>query len=242
MFFPPQLKRFFTSPTSALALCLFLFLLVLYVSNISPTYPLHVLKDAFQGSELDEASAGHSGDDSYGYPPKLKPVQKTPSRLDLSPLSALYIPHFPEGRLPEVFDYTHLHPLGKRLHEFLERPGFDLMRAKTDNFAACKVESGFKVDNPEDLISGQLDGEHEFWDDLTAEDIAEKRAGIVKWFEERMGRGEEVVVTSEGITGQGRGIVMTGGNQVSLGPSSLQYLVTFSFQVLPFSLGAPNFN
>lgn len=147
------------------------------------------------------------------YPPTTdfdtKPAYDTHT-LTLPPLDPVYAPTFPDLHLPSVFDTPLLRPLAARLHDLLSRPGLDLAEANAANKRHCPVEIG-------DSIS-DLRGEIPFWESLTKEDIAERRAGVVKWLEGMVESGQEVVANGQSL--QGRGIVMTGGNQVSLDPTN----------------------
>lgn len=207
---PPHLKRLFTSsPTFGilllLASCFFIYAFLPFSSPLSRTFP--------SGPQSD----------TYGYPPSsgtshnLSP-DTTPEldnkRLALPRLSSHYDSLLQHNQLTEVFDTPILRPLAKRLHAFLERPGFDREQAKATNEAACPLELSDKLVNPD-----QRAGDGEFWDQMGAGVIAQKRAGVMKWLEERIKAGDEVVANAR--SGEGKGIVLTGGNQVCLPFSTL---------------------
>ena len=59
----------------------------------------------------------------------------------------------------------------------------------------------------------QYNGDVGFWRRVDEAEIVRRRVQIVNWLDARLGRGESVMAV-EGQTGEGRGIVMTGGNQV----------------------------
>jgi len=130
--------------------------------------------------------------------------------LKLPRLSTRYAPYFPDLALPPIFDTPTLRPLAKRLHEFLERPGFDITAAQDLNDANCPVDLANQLVNPD-----QYNGDIEFWTGVDTDEMVKRRAGVVKWLEKRVRNGEDVIAI--GNSGQGRGIVMTGGNGVCFG-------------------------
>lgn len=60
----------------------------------------------------------------------------------------------------------------------------------------------------------QYAGDGPFWrDDVDEAEIVRRRADVVRYLSEAVEKGEQVL-GQEGKTGKGRGIVLTGGNQV----------------------------
>ena len=140
---------------------------------------------------------------------------ETDIEIDIQPLDQRYAPYFPSLALPSILlDTPSLRPLAGRLSEFLSREGFDKEEWTAQNEAECPRNLGDGLVNPD-----QYNGEIDFWEDISAEDIAKRRADIVQWLATRAEGGEDVVASSR--TGKGKGIVLTGGNQVRTLPVSL---------------------
>jgi len=195
--FPPQLKRLFTG-SPLLSVTLLTFIVGLLYTFLSPS-AVPIFPDSWR--ETTHAPS---------YPPALTPdtipaLQN--SALDLPDLHERYTAHFPTLHLPSVFDTPVYRPLAKRLHAFLARPGFDVAAFRSSSEAGCPRRLSDQLVNPD-----QYEGEIEFWDGVDPEEIAKRRADIVNWLADRIAKGEEVV--ADGKAGEGRGIVLTGGNQV----------------------------
>ncbi|KAK8870048.1 hypothetical protein IAR55_000618 [Kwoniella newhampshirensis] len=126
----------------------------------------------------------------------------------LLPLPYAYHLQFPSRTLPKALLTPALYPLASRLVDFLHRPILSHSEAKEGNDAGCPRDLADKLVNPD-----QYNGDSGFWmDDVTTEEIVRRRADMVRWLEERVDKGEEVL-GQDGKTGEGRGIVLTGGNQ-----------------------------
>jgi hypothetical protein len=196
---PPHLKRLFTS-SPLLSLLSITFTLVLLYTFFSPE-SVSLLPDSLRDTTNQAPS----------YPPAISsdtiPVLQQ-TALDLPDLHDRYSAYFPTLRLPAAFDTPLYRPLAKRLHSFLARPGFDNDAFRLTSEESCPRRLSDKLVNPD-----QYDGEIEFWNGIGPEDIAKRRAEIVMWLADRIAKGEEVV--ADGQSGEGRGIVLTGGNQVS---------------------------
>lgn len=65
-----------------------------------------------------------------------------------------------------------------------------------------------KLVNPD-----QYNGEIEFWEGIGPDEIVRRRADIVSWMTNIVDRGDFVVAEGNNV-GEGKGIVLTGGNQV----------------------------
>lgn len=131
--------------------------------------------------------------------------------LNLSLLPEYYVIPFGKSlRFPqEAFDTPLLRPLGRRLHSFLTRAdGWDLDESNMLNEKGCPRRNSDNMVNPD-----QYFGEIDYWNKISTDDIAERRAQVVRWLENRINAGEKVI--GEWDDGEGRGIVMTAGNQVS---------------------------
>jgi hypothetical protein len=126
------------------------------------------------------------------------------------PISLDYISHFPTGHLPSTFDDPALSTLSDRLIRFLNRPTYTHDETKEYMTEHCPLELADGLVNP-DQYKGSID----FWrEEVGRNVIIDKRAELVSWLESRLRNGERVV-WEEGM-GDKRGIVMTGGNKVSL--------------------------
>jgi hypothetical protein len=131
--------------------------------------------------------------------------------LNLSLLPEYYVIPFGKSlKFPqETFDTPLLRPLGRRLHSFLTRAdGWDLEESNRLNEKGCPRRNSDNMVNPD-----QYFGEIDYWNKISTDDIAERRAQVVRWLEKRISAGEKVI--GEWDDGEGRGIVMTAGNQVS---------------------------
>ena len=208
---PPQIKRLFTSSPTFGLLLLFVTCIFLYA----------LLPRSATSETLVSNADSTTGKLRYGYPPPTLTQAEPgvgsidePRPLDLQPLSTRYVSHFPGRTLPPVFDTPALRPLARKLHAFLHRRGFEHADFQAENDVACPRELSDRLVNAD-----QVKGDGQFWDEMTSETIAEKRAGVVKWLEARVGLGEEVLGGVK--SGEGRGIVLTGGNHVRAVYSSI---------------------
>jgi len=131
-------------------------------------------------------------------------------KQDRGPISPDYNAHFPTGHLPTVFNDPLYSALSERLVRFLNRPTYTHEEARGYMTEHCPLELADGLVNP-DQYKGSID----FWKNEVGRDvILAKRAELVNWLEGRIGDGEKVV-WEEGM-GHEKGIVMTGGNKVSL--------------------------
>ena len=139
------------------------------------------------------------------YPPPIPVLDH--AKLDLPLLPSSYEPYFPAGEMPAMFDNPLYRPLAHRLHTWLSRPVLSFDEARAANERQCPRRIADPLVNPD-----QYNGEHEFWENLSIEEIVQRRAEIVLALQRKLEAGEEVL---GGIgSGQGRGIVLTGGNGV----------------------------
>ncbi|KAL1406138.1 hypothetical protein Q8F55_007821 [Vanrija albida] len=123
---------------------------------------------------------------------------------DVGPLPAAYADSLPSLQLPAPL--VRLPALASRLHDFLLRPLEGAAAAEPANHAACPLPVVDLLTNPD-----QLEGNREWWANVSAEDIAAHRAGLVKWLADKAKAGVEIVGGPQ--TGSGRGIVITAGNK-----------------------------
>jgi len=109
----------------------------------------------------------------------------------------------------ELRDPT-LAPLSRKLVDFLHRPALSHDAAKVKMRERCPVELADNLVNPD-----QYKGNEEFWkEEVTPDVIWAKRAELVNWLGQQVGKGESII-WQEGQS-KGRGIVMTAGNKVGL--------------------------
>jgi len=136
----------------------------------------------------------------------------SPEKQGRGPISPDY-PTFPSGHLPAAFDDPLYSTLSDRLVRFLNRPTYTHEESREYMTEHCPLDLADGLVNPD-----QYKGSIEFWKAEVGRDvILEKRAELVRWLEGRIEDGEKVV-WEEGMGG-GQGIVMTGGNKVSLSSS-----------------------
>ncbi|WVQ70433.1 uncharacterized protein L199_008660 [Kwoniella botswanensis] len=127
----------------------------------------------------------------------------------LEELPSIYSEYIPSLILPNIFDNPTYHLLSSKLDQFLHRPIQSHDEAKEDNYEGCPRELSDKLVNPD-----QYNGDAQFWiETVTAQEIASRRAGLIRWLEDKLNKGEEIIGRKDGRTGEGRGIVLTGGNQ-----------------------------
>jgi hypothetical protein len=198
---PPHVRRIFTS-SPVLATTLVTFSLVALFTLLSPSDSLALLPSSWR----DQTSSLPSL-----YPPELSAdliPKYIPNSLDLKPLAERYDAYFLDRKLPSTFDSPILRPLARRLHEFLGRPGFDVALTQDRNDKHCPLWISNKLVNPD-----QYNGEIGWWESIDGEKIAKARANVVNMLRNRVERGDAVVAEGDNA-GTGRGIVMTGGNQV----------------------------
>jgi hypothetical protein len=135
----------------------------------------------------------------------------TPEKQERGPISPDYTT-FPSGHLPAAFDDPLYSTLSDRLVRSLNRPTYTHEESREYMTEHCPLDLADGLVNP-DQYKGSID----FWKGEVGRDvILEKRAELVRWLEGRIEDGEKVV-WEEGM-GDGQGIVMTGGNKVSLTP------------------------
>jgi len=132
-----------------------------------------------------------------------------PDKQGKGPISPDYIT-FPSGHLPAAFDDSLYSTLSDRLVRFLNRPTYTHEESREYMTEHCPLDLANGLVNP-DQYKGSID----FWKGEVGRDvILEKRAELVRCLEGKIEDGEKVV-WEEGMGG-GQGIVMTGGNKVSL--------------------------
>ena len=132
-----------------------------------------------------------------------------PTSQGLPTLPDTYEEYFPSKTLPTPLLVPSLAPLALRLNNFLLRPARSYADAIDDNRASCPTEVNDLLVNPD-----QYRGDGEFWrEEVTPEVIVEKRASLVSYLVKHSLAGERIL-DSESMGG-GKGIVLTGGNQVS---------------------------
>ncbi|WVW83481.1 hypothetical protein I302_105502 [Kwoniella bestiolae CBS 10118] len=126
----------------------------------------------------------------------------------LQELPSIYSEYFPTLSLPSTFtDNPKFYLLSRKLNDFLIRPILSHDDAKSQNYEGCPRELSDKLVNPD-----QYNGDAQFWiEDVTAQEIASRRAGVIRWLEDRNNKGDEILGNKG--EGRGRGIVLTGGNQ-----------------------------
>jgi alpha 1,2-mannosyltransferase len=134
----------------------------------------------------------------------------------LPTIPLIYEEYFPDGTLPSSLTTPEHHLLAERLIAFLSRPRESYDEATERMHENCPAEVSDKLVNPD-----QYNGDSGFWmNDVTKEEIVKRRADVVRWLEERVEQGEKIIGSEP--TGKGRGIVLTGGNQVRSGRAPLQ--------------------
>lgn len=195
---PPGMRRvLMSSPVLGVTLLIFLLILVFYVrtspTSTLPTLSKSTLPDVALPSPKAELDTG--------------PIKPDPGDITLPDLPDLYTPYFPTFRLPTAL--LHLPLLAVKLHTFLTRPiTSHTPESEDEEHRLCPARLSDRLVNPD-----QLRGDRDFWRGVDTAEIARRRTDVVKWLDRRVERGE-AVLGGEGV-GQGRGIVLTGGNQVS---------------------------
>ncbi|WWC61499.1 uncharacterized protein I303_104083 [Kwoniella dejecticola CBS 10117] len=153
-------------------------------------------------------STSHSEQQGYDEPSSAEGIKEW-EKPDLPPLPSIYSTYLPSLSLPSTFDIPRFYHLSSKLSQFLHRPVQAHDEAKERNYAGCPRELSDKLVNPD-----QYNGDAQFWiEDVKEDEIAKRRYDVVRWLEDAIGRGEHVIGSTDGSTGQGRGIVLTGGNQ-----------------------------
>lgn len=120
------------------------------------------------------------------------------------------MPHAPEPNIN-----TKLQPilissedLVARLRALLSAPVPSYLDALKENIKTCPREVSDRQVNTD-----QLEGQRENWASVESDDLVRRRLAIVKSLEDLDKEGVQIIGVP-GNTGKGRGIVMTGGNQV----------------------------
>lgn len=131
-------------------------------------------------------------------------------RQPLPLLPEIYASEFPGLKLPRSLRASpKFYALNSRLVSLLSRPVLSHSAASQANLEGCPSELSDKLVNPD-----QYAGDGWFWrDEVDEAEIVRRRADVVRYLSEAVERGEQVL-GQEGETGKGRGIVLTGGNQV----------------------------
>ena len=202
---PLSVRRLITSnPRLVATLCVIALIAICTLSGPSATSPNHF--SLLPSSWRPYPPPIHSSDD-------LDPPSHDYPLLDLAPLPSRYFTEFPGLTLSSTFDAPHLQPLARKLHSFLNRPGWDTEQAIAANEEGCPRRLSDKLVNPD-----QYNGDIGFWNEIDQREIVKRRAGVVRWLETRIRNGEEVVGMGDLGQHQGKGIVLTGGNQVRPSP------------------------
>lgn len=179
----PPILRRVFSSSPLLAPLLLVLVVVTLILSASPTARKHTLPSSWRGVASPPAADE-----------------------DLTPLPPLYAASLPGLQLPaQVVRYP---ALASRLHDFLLRPLESAPVAAKTNHETCPLPIADLIVNQD-----QLEGNRDFWGNLTTGDIAEHRAALVNWLAAQADAGAEIVGSP--TTGSGRGIVITAGNQVS---------------------------
>lgn len=194
-----MLRRNYTPTPLGYAILTFFTLITLYL--LTPTDSSISLLPSSWSSQSDTWTTPH------------RPIGKEEDELDNRPLPLLpkiYSSEFPDLKLPaSLLTSPKLYPLSSRLVSFLSRPILSHSDASQANFESCPSELSDKLVNPD-----QYAGDGPFWrDDVDEAEIVRRRADVVRYLSEAVEKGEQVL-GQEGKTGKGRGIVLTGGNQV----------------------------
>jgi hypothetical protein len=200
---PPSVKRLFSkSPLVGLTVGLMIIT------------GLYILYGPMKGG-VGLTSSGWRGE--YGYPPSTTDPNQSlnsldtstdlgsNSRLVLPDLPNSYLSHIPTLQLPSsLLSDPKYHNLASRLHAFLNRP----INNNEINERECPRRLNDRLVNPD-----QYNGEIEYWNRVSDVDVIERRSQIVGWLG-FWADSEKELVGSDDMSG-GRGIVLTGGNQVS---------------------------
>ena len=115
------------------------------------------------------------------------------------------LPVSPSTQLAEIEIKSH--ELRKRLYTLLSAPVLSFPETVEAFARTCPREVADKQANPT-----QLESNMEMWSTIDHDALVRRRFDIVKYLEKVEARGDPVVWDGKG---KGRGIVMTGGNQVS---------------------------
>jgi alpha 1,2-mannosyltransferase len=194
---PPNVRRLFTSSPLVGVTVLILLCLALFFHR-----PIQELVAPFR-----PWSTSSSPSSSHAPAVALEPLPTIP---------LIYEEYFPDGTLPSSLTTPEHHLLAERLIAFLSRPRESYDEATERMHENCPAEVSDKLVNPD-----QYNGDSGFWmNDVTKEEIVKRRADVVRWLEERVEQGEKIIGSER--TGKGRGIVLTGGNQVRSGRAPLQ--------------------
>lgn len=146
--------------------------------------------------------------DPNGLCPIDETVAPPPPDFDLldAPVPEAYGRFFADLRLPKSLRHPDLAPLAERLVKFLSRPALSHEEAVEANHAGCPHDIIDQVTNPA-LLADHRD----FWKQIDANEIVQRRAELVQYLAKNVEAGEKVL----GTTLKGpvtRGIVLTGGN------------------------------
>lgn len=218
---PPSVRRLLLSPISLLLALL----LVLFFIFAAPQARLHDKFGYLLPSSLSSST------DRDGSRPGSHSSVKPYSTLDITPLPIIYTPYLPDLSLPPALTpHIELH---NRLHAFLSRPILSHDEALTGGQSGsmrsqCPLVISDRLVNPD-----QFNGDGNFWrNDIGQAEIVEKRVEIVKWLvDKKVEEGERIVWEDGAGMGRGRGIVVTGGNQVR--PNLHNYVSTLQLSSFP---------
>ncbi|WVQ98408.1 hypothetical protein IAU59_005531 [Kwoniella sp. CBS 9459] len=183
-------------------------------ANDSPTTPLvpgssgdqepSTHQDGLDELDLDKVEGNSPGKISVAEPDENEETDHPPLPL----LPEVYSSIFPSLTLPSSLLTPELYTLAQRLSNFLSHPILSHDLASKSNYEGCPREVSDKLVNPD-----QFNGDGPFWREQVDEtEIIRRRGDIVRWLSERVDKGE-AVLGKDGVTGSGRGIVLTGGNQ-----------------------------
>lgn len=194
-----MLRRNYTPTPLGYAVLIFSALITLYF--LTPADSSISLLPSSWSSQSDKWATPHES------------VGEEEDELDSQPLPLLpkiYASEFPDLKLPPSLRASpKFYALNSRLVSFLSRPVLSHSAASQANLEGCPSELSDKLVNPD-----QYAGDGWFWrDEIDEEEIVRRRVDVVRYLSEAVERGEQIL-GQEGETGKGRGIVLTGGNQV----------------------------
>lgn len=214
---PPIIRRLFSSSPIVAPLLLILAITTLFL-GIHPRTRSHVVPNAWVGGSGVGGPVGAGAgigleqekeveqEKVYDHDAPLEPhtivVAPPPSDID-DRLPPAYAKLFKGRVLPE--DLESIPSVSTKLEQWLRRPILSHEDARESNTAHCPYALANKLVNPD-----QLRDQKTFWEtEVTAAEVAVRRAEIVKYIARKAWEGADIV----GKAGP-RGIVMTAGNKV----------------------------
>lgn len=143
-------------------------------------------------------------------------TQLDPPKISL-PRVSVYDYYFPNETLPKSLLGEEHSLLTDRLLSFLARPVDSHETARTKMEKGCPAYLADQLATPSEMDNGRA-----FWiEEVNSDEVIRRRAGIVQNLADLAEKGVQIIGKKEG----GRGIVLTGGNQViqTLLASNLSY-------------------